>query len=117
MEGNVTGVANKQIYRNSFLIISCIVGFFFVFVNTNIESGFFLKLIIGIGASITAMIGFFIGDVLRKFVVPDAVFTSGGFFKLLKIKLFWMCGPQLIGIGIGAIIGVSMLGSLFGVLV
>jgi len=42
-----------------------------------------------------------IGNALRMFAHPDGLLVSGGFFDIIKIKLFWMFVPQLIGFGIG----------------
>jgi hypothetical protein len=35
------------------------------------------------------------------------VFTQGGFFSLVFMKLFWLAGPQLIGLFIGVMLGIS----------
>lgn len=54
---------------------------------------------------IFGLIGSSIGRALRNFSLPDAVYTNGGMSTLIKTKLFWMIGPQLIGLQIGSIIG------------
>ena len=45
-------------------------------------------------------IGWFLGDIFRRFVMPDAYFTSG-IGDAFKKKIFWMVGPQIIGWLIG----------------
>lgn len=92
----------KKVYYFVYLTISVIVAFFLAFHNTKLQYGFFMKLLGMIGGSIGGFLGFIVGDFIRKLAIPDMVFTSGGFFGLLRVRLFWMCGPQLIGIVIGA---------------
>ena len=41
------------------------------------------------------MIGTLLGDAIRKFAHPDAVYT-GGILNLIWIKVFWLMGPQVI---------------------
>ena len=48
--------------------------------------------------------GAIIGDFLRKALMPDMIYTRGGFVGLLKAKLFWLVGPQLIGLVIGFVV-------------
>ena len=75
--------------------------------STALVSGgaFFMKLFIVIIGTVLGLGGALLGDVLRKFAHPDSVYTSGGFFDLIKIKIFWACGPQVIGLGIGLFVG------------
>ena len=49
-----------------------------------------------------------VGDFLRRAVMPSAVFTQGGFFQLLWIKVFWAIGPQVIGLLIGVFFGTAL---------
>lgn len=65
----------------------------------------FLAVIVG---SVFGFVGALIGDAIRKFAHPDAVFTNGGMFQLIWTKLFWLCGPQLVGLGIGVALGCSL---------
>ncbi|MBH0058087.1 hypothetical protein I6F65_14075 [Pseudoalteromonas sp. SWXJZ94C] len=67
-------------------------------------AGFWLSSLSIILASIFGLVGALIGDALRKFAKPDSVFTSGGFFQLIWIKVFWNIGPQVIGLLIGVVI-------------
>lgn len=99
----------KQAYYIFYLIISVLVAFFITFVNTKIHSGFLMKLLGAIGGSVGGFLGFLVGDFIRKLAIPDMIFTSGGFFSLLRARLFWMCGPQLIGIFIGAALVASLI--------
>ncbi|MBB6212528.1 hypothetical protein [Novispirillum itersonii] len=72
------------------------------------QAGFLWKVLGFIVAVPCGAFGALIGDMLRRFVIPDAVFTTGGFFELLKTKLFWMIGPQTIGLFIGVFLGFSI---------
>lgn len=52
--------------------------------------------------------GALLGDALRRFARPSAVFTQGGFFSLIWIKVFWSVGPQVIGLIGGVLLGVTL---------
>lgn len=67
-----------------------------------------LRLLAGFVAIPTSFLGVWTADVLRRFVMPDAIMTSGGFFDLLKARLFWTLGPQAIGLVVGTGIGLSL---------
>jgi uncharacterized membrane protein YvlD (DUF360 family) len=73
-----------------------------------LSAGFFTKFFAVIVGSVLGLIGALVGDSLRRFTRPTAFFTTGGFFSLMFIKLFWLAGPQLIGLFIGAMFGVSL---------
>lgn len=73
-----------------------------------LSAGFFAKLFAVIVGTVLGLIGALIGDAIRKFAHPDAVWTSGGFFSLIGIKLFWLLGPQLIGLAIGVATGCTI---------
>lgn len=62
--------------------------------------GFFGNLALLISGTLFTTIGVFLGDTLRRFVLPDAYFTSGAVDSFKK-KIFWMVGPQCIGGFIG----------------
>lgn len=50
-------------------------------------------------------IGWKIGDLLRRYAMPEAVFVQGGFWELVQNRLFWQLGPQFIGMAaVGAIL-------------
>lgn len=66
------------------------------------------KLLAVIAGSILGLVGALLGDAIRKFAHPDAVFTNGGMFQLIWNKLFWLCGPQLVGLGLGVAIGCAL---------
>ena len=99
----------KKAYYIFYLVVSIAWGFIATFVNTNIASGFVMKLVGALGGGIGGFLGFLIGDFIRKLAIPDMIFTTGGFLGLLKARLFWMCGPQLIGIAIGGIFFMSLI--------
>lgn len=71
-------------------------------------ASFGAKVLAVIVGSALGLLGALLGDAIRKFAHPDAVFTNGGMFQLIGIKLFWLCGPQLIGLGIGVALGCSL---------
>lgn len=71
-------------------------------------ASFFAKLLAGVVGSVFGVVGALLGDMIRRFVRPDMMFTSGGFFSLLGMKLFWLLGPQLIGLGIGVALGCAL---------
>ncbi|HBP1969509.1 hypothetical protein FA346_26250 [Pseudomonas aeruginosa] len=71
-------------------------------------AGFFMKFLAVIVGSVLGLIGALLGDAIRKFAHPDAVFTNGGLFQLVWIKVFWLLGPQLIGLVLGAFLGISL---------
>ncbi len=58
--------------------------------------------------TVLGWIGAVVGDAIRKFAHPDAVFTSGGLLSLLWIKIFWRVGPQLIGLVAGVMVGCAL---------
>lgn len=45
---------------------------------------------------IVSLIGGAIGELLRNYTKPDTIY-SYGFWGMLKNKIFWAIGPQLIG--------------------
>ncbi|MBS0489722.1 hypothetical protein [Phenylobacterium sp.] len=50
-------------------------------------------------------IGWKIGDALRRYAMPEAVFVRGGFWELVQNRLFWQLGPQFIGMAsVGAVL-------------
>ncbi|VFS47138.1 hypothetical protein [Budvicia aquatica] len=65
-----------------------------------------LAVIVG---AILGWIGAIIGQGIRNFAHPDIVFTHGGLFSLVGIKLFWLCGPQLIGLVFGVALGMALI--------
>ena len=73
-----------------------------------LRAGFFAKLIAIIVGSVLGFIGAVIGDAIRKFAQPDAVFTSGGVLQLIWVKVFWKVGPQVIGLVLGVALGSSL---------
>lgn len=84
-------------------IISC------VYNNSTmvLTAGFFVKSFAVVVGTILGFIGACMGDAIRKFAMPDAFFSSG-MIDTIKTKLFWFCGPQLIGLFIGVFLGMSL---------
>ncbi|MCD1655177.1 hypothetical protein K7J14_10745 [Treponema zuelzerae] len=63
---------------------------------------------------ILGFIGFLIGEKLRDALHPDFVITSG-FMSLLKEKVFWAIGPQVIGGFLGILIASGIIQLLVGI--
>lgn len=63
------------------------------------------SILLGTGLGV---IGALLGRAINQFVKPDFIQTQGGFFQILWVKLFWLCGPQLIGLVIGVGLGASL---------
>lgn len=74
-----------------------------------LRAGFFAKFFAVVLGTGLGLAGALLGDALRKFAHPDSVYTNGGFFQLIWIKVFWTCGPQVIGLGIGVALGCSLI--------
>lgn len=53
-------------------------------------------------------VGALLGDALRRFAKPNAIFTQGGFFSLIWIRVFWAIGPQVIGLIGGVFLGIAL---------
>lgn len=70
-----------------------------------LQAGFWAKCCAIIIGSVLGAVGAVIGDALRKFARPDQVYTTGGFFHLIGLRLFWGWGPQVIGLLLGACLG------------
>ena len=58
-------------------------------------------------------IGALIGDFLRRVAHPDMMFTTGGMGEILKFKIFWAIGPQIIGTLIGWGLAIQIIGEIF----
>jgi hypothetical protein len=87
------------------IILSIVMIIFVEFPNS---PGFFSKVFAVILGTVLGTIGAIIGDAIRKFAIPDSIFTGGGITSLVKAKLFWKIGPQTIGVLIGVFFGVSI---------
>ncbi len=73
-----------------------------------LRAGFFLKLVAIVVGAVLGLVGAVLGDAIRKFAQPDAVFTSGGMLQLIWVKVFWKVGPQVIGLVLGVALGTSL---------
>ena len=62
-----------------------------------------------ITGSIGGTIGMAIGRIVRDWVRPDFIVTGDGMKGLVKARLFWAIGPQLIGM----LVGLFLLSSTF----
>lgn len=99
----------KRNYLLFYFAMTVVISFAFCFIAKadGVDFGFGRRLFASLLSIPTGFIGVLLGDLIRRFAIPDMVFTTGGFFQLLKTRLFWMCGPQLIGmtIGIAVVLG------------
>lgn len=68
--------------------------------SPKIHLGFFGTLAFLIVGSVFTTIGVSAGDVIRRFVMPDAYLVSDAMDSFKK-KVFWSIGPQAIGWFIG----------------
>jgi hypothetical protein len=100
--------------RVFYLVIAILFSGFLAFTpNEKNHFGFFAKLLLLILGSGLGYIGALVGDAVRKFALPDAVFTNGGIGQLIKTKLFWMIGPQFVGIVVGSFVGLGIIIAVF----
>lgn len=74
------------------LIISFIfIGSFIFFISSGpyvVRAGFFMKLLSVFAGTIAGFIGAMVGDLIRRFALPDAIFTTGGLSSIVGTKLF-----------------------------
>jgi hypothetical protein len=71
-------------------------------------AGFFAKTFAVIVGTCLGTLGAVIGDSIRRFALPDSFYTTGGMGSIIKTKLFWMVGPQAIGVFIGVFLGAAL---------
>jgi hypothetical protein len=71
-------------------------------------ASFGAKLMAVLAGTLLGLAGALIGDAIRKFAQPDFVMTTGGAFNLIWIKLFWLAGPQVIGLLLGVFVGAAL---------
>ncbi|PWC14327.1 hypothetical protein B4923_05315 [Brenneria roseae subsp. americana] len=93
-------------------IASLGVSVFFVTHNNSamvLGAGTGALILAGVIGTALGWLGALLGQVVRNFAHPDAVYTSGGIFNLIGIRLFWLCGPQLIGLVCGSALGISLI--------
>jgi len=74
-----------------------------------LEAGFFAKCFAVILGTAVGLLGAVLGNAIRRFAQPDMVYTNGGFFQLIWIKVFWNIGPQVIGLFIGVFVGCAVI--------
>ena len=63
------------------------------------------KTVAVIVAVILGTLGAVIGDAMRRFALPKRIYSTNGMTGLMKAKLFWMIGPQVIGVLLGVWFG------------
>jgi hypothetical protein len=99
----------KKIYVSAFSAIIVIILLAVVFRHSAIVRGiaFFI-----FGCPL-AVAGWFVGRAVRNFARPDFVMTTDGFTGLVKIKLFWMFGPQLISVFVALLITDGIVNKIF----
>lgn len=78
------------------------------------EATFIAKIFGFMLSAIAAVYGFGIGLKIRNFAMPDFVVTDGGAASLIKTKLFWAIGIQLISAAVAAFITTAIFFNWFG---
>lgn len=92
-------------------VAALVFAIFSVTVNSSamvLGAGFFAKFMAVLVGSALGLGGALLGNAIRKFAHPDAVFTQGGILSLIWIKVFWAIGPQMIGLVCGVLLGCSL---------
>lgn len=98
----------KKNYLTFYLLLTIVFSFLICFIS-GVDFGFWTRLLASIVSIPTGFLGALIGDGVRRFAIPDAIFTTGGMTEIIKTKLFWMCVPQLVGMFIGIAIVAGMI--------
>lgn len=106
-EINEENEKNQNIAIVLITIGAVLITLFFAIV-TDGNHGFWMRSFAFIVGSVLGIIGGLVGDCIRKIALPDGYITSGGIFSILKIKLFWAIGPQVVGVCIGAVVGTAL---------
>jgi len=91
-------------------------GIAFLFASPAVRTGLIMPKAVGFVAFVVlfTFAGCFIANLLRLWVHPDFVVTSG-FIGMLKAKVFWRIGPQFIGSIIGIVAGIKLGMAVFGI--
>lgn len=89
------------------LALSTMAGLIIAFFNTLI-SGFWFTLWAAVLLSVLPGLAICLGNVVRKFIMPDVVYGSTG--DVIQARLFWAVMPQLIGWFIGLMSAMGILG-------
>lgn len=88
--------------------LAAVVFAIFMLASTESHAGFFAKFFAFLLGSFLGWLGAVIGDAIRRFALPDSFFTSGGMESIITTKLFWMFGPQLVGLVLGTALGIGL---------
>ena len=101
----------KKNYLLFYLVVTTVFSFLIcMFIKPKgLDFGFGARLLAALLATSAGFLGALIGDFVRRFAIPDVVFTNGGMMSLIKTKLFWLCVPQLIGMFAGIVVGSAMI--------
>lgn len=95
------------------LVMYCIPSIILSYILSS-NFGIEIKIIVVIAGTALGIIGAIIGNWIREFVNPNSYYsTRMGVFQIFWNKLFWLFGPQLIGIGLGATIGTVVAATVF----
>lgn len=112
VDGSKTGLSSWQLTAVIWGVIAFGLSIFLINVssaNYTANYGLFVLSFTVMVGTATGLAGALVGDALRRFTMPSAVFTNGGMSSLLKVKIFWLIGPQSIGLLIGSIVGISLI--------
>lgn len=94
---------SKKDYLVLYVVLTVVVSFLCAFVFKS-DAGSGRRILAAVLSVPTGFIGAMIGDFIRRLTIPDAIFTTGGLFAILKERLFWFCVPQLAGMVVGIVI-------------
>lgn len=80
------------------ILMTIVIHIFFITpaVRTGYPVGIFTWILYYLSGIVGGMIAAAIANKLRIALMPDSVYTSDGFWGLLKAKVFWAVGPQFV---------------------
>ncbi|MBS0849674.1 hypothetical protein [Citrobacter sp. JGM124] len=77
--------------------LSLVVVLFNVFSSTENIYSFWHGIEILFWLTVGPGLGMLISDIVRQWLIPDAIYTREGTIGIFKAKIFWSIGPQFIG--------------------
>ncbi|HDS6408953.1 TPA: hypothetical protein QHZ98_001695 [Klebsiella oxytoca] len=90
-------------YFTHAFVLSLIIILFNVFSGTGKIYGFWHGVKILFWLTVGPGAGMLVGDFIRQWLMPDAIYTREGAVGIFKAKTFWVVGPQSIGWLLGAL--------------
>jgi hypothetical protein len=77
--------------------LSLVIVLFNVFSDTGEIYGFWHGVKILFWLTVGPGAGMLVGDFIRQWLMPDAIYTREGVVGIFKAKIFWAVGPQSVG--------------------